>query len=59
MEGKGQESPVSTQAGMSELKNMIRSVIEEYSAVERHRAEPAYKAELLDERKRREHSRNG
>jgi hypothetical protein len=55
MEGKGQEHSAPAQTGLGELRNVIRSVIEEYSTVERTRAEPAYKAELLDERKRREH----
>jgi hypothetical protein len=54
MEVKGSESSGGTTPAVSELKNMIRNVIEEYASVERHRAEPAYKAELLDERKRRE-----
>jgi len=37
-----------------DLKGMIRSVIEEYLAADRQRSEPAYKTELMDERKRRE-----
>jgi len=37
-----------------ELRSLIREVIEEYLASERTRSEPAYKAELLEERKRRE-----
>jgi|SRR5581483_1534974 len=37
-----------------ELRTIIRGVIEEFVQAEHARAEPAYKAELLDERKRRE-----
>src|SRR5437868_12007997 len=38
----------------TELKSIIRGVIEEFVQAEQVKAEPAYKAELLDERKRRE-----
>lgn len=37
-----------------ELKSIVRGVIEEFVQAERAKAEPAYKAELMDERKRRE-----
>src|SRR5579864_2001376 len=37
-----------------ELRSIIRGVIEEFVRAEQTKAEPAYKAELLDERKRRE-----
>ena len=37
-----------------ELRNIIRGVIEEFVQAEQAKAEPAYKAELIDERKRRE-----
>lgn len=37
-----------------ELRSIIRGVIEEFVQAEQAKAEPAYKAELLDERKRRE-----
>jgi hypothetical protein len=37
-----------------EIKNIIRQVVKEYAESERERAEPAYKAELLEERRRRE-----
>ncbi len=37
-----------------ELRSLIRGVIEEFVQAEQVKAEPAYKAELLDERKRRE-----
>src|SRR6202789_3524327 len=38
----------------SEFRSLIRGVIEEFVHAEQVKAEPAYKAELLDERKRRE-----
>ena len=40
--------------GETEIKSMIRSVIQEFVDVQRSKAEPAYKAELAEERKRRE-----
>jgi hypothetical protein len=38
----------------TELRSLIRGVIDEFVHAEQVKAEPAYKAELLDERKRRE-----
>ena len=38
----------------TELRSLIRGVIDEFVQAEQVKAEPAYKAELLDERKRRE-----
>ena len=43
-----------TKGETTELRSLIRGVIEEFVRAERVKAEPAYKAELLDERKRRE-----
>jgi hypothetical protein len=40
--------------GGTELRSLIRGVIEEFVHAQQVKAEPAYKAELLDERKRRE-----
>ncbi len=37
-----------------DVRGMIRNVIEEFLTTERRKAEPAYKAELLDERRKRE-----
>lgn len=37
-----------------QLRALIRSVIEEFRQEEKNRSEPVYKAELLEERKRRE-----
>src|ERR1041385_8679209 len=41
-------------ANNTDLKSIIRGVIDEFTRTEQARAEPAYKTELLDERKRRE-----
>lgn len=38
----------------NELRRLMRGVIEEYLTTERTRAEPAYKAELVEEKRRRE-----
>ena len=38
----------------TELRSLIRGVIDEFVHAEQVKAEPAYKAELLDERRRRE-----
>lgn len=38
----------------TELRRMMRSVIEEFLTTERSKAEPAHKAELAEERRRRE-----
>src|ERR1700761_3508228 len=43
-----------TKTDGTELRSLIRGVIEEFVHAEQVKAEPAYKAELLDERKRRE-----
>jgi hypothetical protein len=39
---------------LDRIRGLIRQVIREYDTVEKERAEPAYKAELVDERRRRE-----
>ena len=43
-----------TNTDENELRSVIRGVIEEFVRAEQVKAEPAYKAELLEERKRRE-----
>lgn len=43
-----------TKPEATELRSLIRGVIEEFVHAEQVKAEPAYKTELLDERKRRE-----
>lgn len=52
-QGQGQEPGAATGAP-EEWKDVIRTVIDEYVTVERRQTEPAYKAELLEERRRRE-----
>src|SRR5690242_15362292 len=37
-----------------DVRSIIRDTLEEFARIERTKAEPAYKAELTDERKRRE-----
>jgi hypothetical protein len=41
-------------ASHADVKNVVRHVIEEFMRAEQSKAEPAYKAELIEERKRRE-----
>jgi hypothetical protein len=43
-----------TKTDDTELRSVIRGVIEEFVRAEQVKAEPAYKAELLEERRRRE-----
>jgi hypothetical protein len=43
-----------TKGDATELRSLIRGVIEEFVHAEQAKAEPAYKTELLDERRRRE-----
>jgi hypothetical protein len=52
MEDKNAENP--SRPGGDDVRGMIRSVIDEFVTSERQRSEPAYKTELLEERKRRE-----
>jgi len=53
-----EESEIRQEGGASapaELRAVVRGVIEEFVEAQRQKAEPAYKAELLEERRRREH----
>lgn len=50
-----EEKRVPEAAQADEVKGLVRSVIEEYMTAERRQSEPAYKTELVEERKRREH----
>jgi hypothetical protein len=50
LEQKTIESP----AGETDLRNIVRQAIEEFVRAEHRQAEPAYKVELHEERKRRE-----
>lgn len=48
------QSPAQTAETEPDVRGMIRNVIEEFLTTERRKAEPAYKAELVEERRRRE-----
>ena len=54
MEPMEQQSARQEPSTEQDVRGMIRNVIEEFLTTERRKAEPAYKAELLEERKRRE-----
>lgn len=49
-----QEPAVSTPAQAEDWRSAVRSIIEEVVSVERQHTEPAYKTELVEERRRRE-----
>jgi hypothetical protein len=54
-QGQNHEPEVSAPSGGGDdWKNTVRSIIQEYVTVERRQTEPAYKTELVDERRRRE-----
>src|ERR1700758_2523608 len=40
--------------GSEQVRDLVRQAIEEFVRAQQKKAEPAYKAELMDERKRRE-----
>lgn len=40
---------------VKELRLLVRDILKEHAAVEKEKAEPAYKAELLEEKRKREH----
>jgi hypothetical protein len=46
--------PEKKDAGDPQLQAIVRAVVEEFTKKEQAKTEPAYKAELVDERKRRE-----
>jgi hypothetical protein len=51
----GEEKPVDDYAGSGlDVRDVVRQAIEEFVHAEQRKTEPAYKAELQDERKRRE-----
>jgi hypothetical protein len=52
-ENMGEERVTDTNTG-TDVRAVIRDAIREFIAVEQSKAEPAYKAELMDERRRRE-----
>ena len=49
-----QEPAATTAPPQEDWRNAVRSIIEEVVSVERQRSEPAYKTELVEERRRRE-----
>jgi hypothetical protein len=49
-----QDNTTNTETGSPDMKTLVRSAIEEFLQVQHTRNEPAYKAELVEERKRRE-----
>jgi hypothetical protein len=49
-----QENQTDQPAGASDVREVVRQAIEEFVRAEQRKAEPAYKAELQDERRRRE-----
>lgn len=57
MEQRQEDGRVPVEAGQpagEDVKGVVRSVIEEYLTAEKRQSEPAYKAELVEERRRRE-----
>jgi len=54
MENMDEQSLAQAPQPEQDVRGVIRSVIEEFLTSERRKAEPAYKAELLEERRRRE-----
>ncbi len=54
MEQENQDIIQTTEEQGPGLRSLIRETIEEYLATEKAKAEPAYKAELVEERRRRE-----
>lgn len=54
MEQKQQDGSVPERGAGEDIRSVIRSVIEEFVTTEKRQSEPAYKAELMEERRRRE-----
>lgn len=53
---KRESAPIEKEtAGSADVRDVVRQAIEEFVRVQHQKAEPAYKTELQDERKRREH----
>ena len=48
------QTPMDQQPAAPDVRDIVRQAIEEFVRTEQRQAEPAYKAELQDERKRRE-----
>jgi hypothetical protein len=49
-----EDNPMDKETAPPDIRNIVRQAIEEFVRNEQQKAEPAYKAELQDERKRRE-----
>jgi hypothetical protein len=49
-----EDNPMEKETPAPDIRNIVRQAIEEFVRNEQQKAEPAYKAELQDERKRRE-----
>ena len=49
-----ENEPIDKQGASPDIRDIIRQAIQEFVQAEQRKAEPAYKAELQDERKRRE-----
>ena len=49
-----EDNPMEKETPVPDIRNIVRQAIEEFVRTEQQKAEPAYKAELQDERKRRE-----
>lgn len=54
MDATNTGSTNSEAAGLPDIRNLVKSVLEEMATVEHQKAEPAYKVELTEERRRRE-----
>src|SRR4051812_4383568 len=54
MSDQGNQTTQTDKLAPPDLGHVVRQVLEEFMQVERNKAEPAYKAELVEERKRRE-----
>lgn len=55
MEENGKNMPETNNGSEADVRTLVRDAISEFIRMEQSKAEPAYKAELMDERKRREH----
>ncbi len=54
MDGNSKATGVEKEGAALDVRDVVRQAIEEFVHAEQRKAEPAYKAELQDERKRRE-----
>jgi len=54
MESKEEQAKIKTHPDEGDMRAVVRNVLQEFMELEKKKTEPAYKAELLEERKRRE-----